>query len=170
MDTISGTTLLLGKGNATKVEIADGSVITEVQGDLNVLEDLVVTGTITATGGIVAGHIDGSSNTTNVGTNDAGTGLNDLNIGSNRMFYAQFTAYNGTATTYTITHDVGNTDYMVFVSCGNGTFSEQVSWSIETRSSTTFTFRLKGLSGSDLDEDFQFLIQEYTDSGTPSWT
>ncbi len=50
LDTTSATTLLLGKSTATKVEIADTGIITEVQGNLDAKEGLDVTGNSTMSG------------------------------------------------------------------------------------------------------------------------
>jgi len=50
IDTNTTTTLLIGSSTATKVELADSSIITEIQGPLNALEGLDVTGNITLTG------------------------------------------------------------------------------------------------------------------------
>jgi len=50
IDSRTATTLLIGKATATKVELADTGVVTEVQGNLDVLEGLDVTGNTTTTG------------------------------------------------------------------------------------------------------------------------
>lgn len=50
IDAITATTLLLGSSTATKIELADTGVTTEVQGNLDVLEGLDITGNTTTTG------------------------------------------------------------------------------------------------------------------------
>ena len=50
LDARTAAPLVLGKATATKVEIADTGVVTEVQGNLDVLQGLDVTGDITVTG------------------------------------------------------------------------------------------------------------------------
>lgn len=50
IDTYTASILQLGKSQATKVEIADTNIITEIQGNLDVFEGLDVTGNITVTG------------------------------------------------------------------------------------------------------------------------
>jgi len=50
LDAHTATTLLLGKGTATKIELANTGVTTEAQGPLTALEGVGVTGNITVTG------------------------------------------------------------------------------------------------------------------------
>lgn len=50
IDSRTATVLSIGKPTATKVELADTGIVTEVQGNLNVLEDMQVTGNTTTTG------------------------------------------------------------------------------------------------------------------------
>lgn len=63
IDARSATTLLIGRSKATKIELADTGIITEVKGNLDVLEGLDVTGNITTTGTVDGRDIanDGSS-------------------------------------------------------------------------------------------------------------
>lgn len=48
LDANTATTLVIGASTATKVELADAGVLTEIQGSLTVQEDLVVNGTTTS--------------------------------------------------------------------------------------------------------------------------
>jgi hypothetical protein len=52
IDSATATTMLLGKATATKVEIADTGVTTEVQGPLTTLEGITVTGELNVSGQI----------------------------------------------------------------------------------------------------------------------
>lgn len=63
VDALTATTLLLGKATATKVEIADTGIITEIQGNLDALEGLDVTGDITVTGTVDGRDVAGDGST-----------------------------------------------------------------------------------------------------------
>ncbi len=64
VDTFSVTTLLLGKAVATKVEIADTAIITEIQGPTDLLEGLDVTGNTTMSGTLTVSDVDSNTATT----------------------------------------------------------------------------------------------------------
>lgn len=60
LDARSAATLKIGKSTATKIELADTGVTTEIKGALTALEGLTVTGTTAVTGDItVTGTVDG---------------------------------------------------------------------------------------------------------------
>ncbi len=62
LDALTATTLLIGKATATKVEIADTTVVTEIQGPTDLLEGVDITGNGTLTGYIEFADMTAPSN------------------------------------------------------------------------------------------------------------
>lgn len=79
IDSNTATTFAIGKATATKVEIADTGVITEIKGNLDALEGVDVTGNITVTGTVDGVDISAhDSSTTEHGATGAVVGTTNV--------------------------------------------------------------------------------------------